>query len=93
MNIDTSIALRQSAGVPTINSTKDDLKLREQTDNFESVLIKTLLDTSMKDSNDFFGKDAGDKIYQSMYRQELSNASAGSFGFSQMLFDFLKENR
>jgi len=93
MNIDTSIALRQSAGVPTIDSTKDDLKLREQTDNFESVLIKTLLDTSMKDSNDFFGKDAGDKIYQSMYRQELSNASAGSFGFSQMLFDFLKENR
>jgi len=93
MNIDTSIALRQSAGVPTIDSTKDDLKLREQTDNFESVLIKTLLDTSMKDSNDFFGKDAGDKIYQSMYRQELSKASAGSFGFSQMLFDFLKENR
>jgi len=93
MNIDTSIALHQSVGVPTINSTKDDLKLREQTDNFESVLIKTLLDTSMKDSNDFFGKDAGDKIYQSMYRQELSNTSAGSFGFSQMLFDFLKENR
>jgi len=93
MNIDTSIALRQSAGVPTIDSTKDDLKLREQTDNFESVLIKTLLDTSMKDSNDFFGKDPGDKIYQSMYRQELSKASAGSFGFSQMLFDFLKENR
>jgi len=93
MNIDTSIALRQSAGVPTIDSTKDDQKLREQTDNFESVLIKTLLDTSMKDSNDFFGKDAGDKIYQSMYRQELSKASAGSFGFSQMLFDFLKENR
>jgi len=93
MNIDTSIALRQSAGVPTIDNIKDDKKLREQTDNFESVLIKTLLDTSMKDSNDFFGKDAGDKIYQSMYRQELSNASAGSFGFSQMLFDFLKENR
>ena len=93
MNIDTCSALRQSVSMPTITGNSDDEKLRQQTDAFESVLIKTLLDTSMKDSNDFFGKDAGDKIYQSMYRQELSNASSGSFGFSQMLFDFLKENR
>jgi len=92
MSIDTSVALHNSVKIPTITA-QDEMKLREQTNSFEALLIKTLLDTSMKDSNKFFGKDAGDKIYQSMYRQELSNASAGSFGFSQMLFDFLKENR
>jgi peptidoglycan hydrolase FlgJ len=33
--------------------------------------------------------DPGDKIYKSMYRDELSKTSAGGFGFSQMLYDFL----
>jgi peptidoglycan hydrolase FlgJ len=35
--------------------------------------------------------DPGDKIYKSMYREELAKASAGGFGFSQMLFDFLSQ--
>jgi len=35
--------------------------------------------------------DPGDKIYKSMYRDELSRASAGSFGFSQMLYDYLSK--
>jgi Rod binding domain-containing protein len=69
-----------------------DKKLREKTDQFEAMIIKTLLDTAMKDSNPLFGKDAGDKIYQSMFRDEISKQSAGSFGLSQTLFDFLKKN-
>jgi hypothetical protein len=52
-----------------------------------------LLDTSLKQDNSLFGKDPGDKIYHSLYRDELSKASAGSFGFSQMLFDHLKQNK
>ncbi|HIO70621.1 MAG TPA: Rod binding protein, partial [Campylobacterales bacterium] len=66
---------------------------KEKTDEFESLIIKTLLDVSMKDSNELFGKDAGDKIYQSMFREQISKSTAGGFGISEILFNFLKENR
>jgi len=69
----------------------NDKKLKEKTDQFESLLVKTLLDVSMKDSNKLFGKDAGDKIYQSMFREEISKVSAGGFGISDTLFKFLKD--
>ncbi len=71
----------------------NDRKLKEKTDEFESLIIKTLLDVSMKDSNELFGKDAGDKIYQSMFREQISKSAAGGFGISEILFNFLKENR
>ena len=47
----------------------------------------------MKDEKNVFtsSNDPGDKIYKSMYREELSNASAGGFGFSQMLYDNLSQ--
>ncbi len=78
---------------PKIDATTDNKKLREQTDAFESVIIKMMMDNAMKDSKNLFGsqKDPGDKIYQSMYREELSKASAGSFGFSQMMYDYLSQ--
>jgi Rod binding domain-containing protein len=78
---------------PTINATNDDKKLREQTDAFESVIVKMMLDDAMKNEKSIFSSqnDPGDKMYQSMYRDELSQKSAGSFGFSQMLFDYLKQ--
>jgi Rod binding domain-containing protein len=82
--------------IPTINEkTKDDKALREQTDNFEALILKMLLDNSMKDEKDLFSSqnDPGDKIYKSMYREELSKASAGSFGFSEMLYDYLSQKR
>ena len=81
--------------IPKININTDDKALREQTDAFESVILKMLMDNAMKNQEDLFSsqKDPGDKIYKSMYREELSKASAGSFGFSQMLYDFLSEKR
>lgn len=80
---------------PKITATKDDKKLREQTDAFESVIIKMMLDDAMKDEKSLFSSqnDPGDKMYQSMYRDELSKQSAGSFGFSQMLYDFLSQKQ
>jgi Rod binding domain-containing protein len=50
-----------------------------------------VMDNAMKDEKNLFSEqnDPGDKIYKSMYRDELSKASAGSFGFSQMLYDYL----
>lgn len=83
--------LTQNKDIPKINPHAEDKALRKQTDAFEAVIIKMLMDNSMKDDNDLFAsqKDPGDKIYKSMYRDELSKASAGSFGFSQMLYDYL----
>lgn len=77
--------------IPKIDKNLDAKALREQTDAFESVIIKMLMDNAMKDEKNLFSdqNDPGDKIYKSMYRDELSKASAGSFGFSEMLFEFL----
>ncbi len=79
--------------VPKIDMKVEDDALREQTDAFESVILKMMMDNAMKNQEDLFSsqKDPGDKIYKSMYREELAKASAGSFGFSQMLYDYLSE--
>jgi len=81
--------------VPTINPKAEDKALKQQTDAFEAIIVKMLLDNALKDEKNLFSSqnDPGEKIYKSMYREELSNASAGSFGFSQMLYDYLSDER
>ncbi|HIC43976.1 MAG TPA: hypothetical protein EYO73_06700 [Sulfurimonas sp.] len=94
MNIDTSTALFASKqSIPKIEDGLDKEALKKQTDQFEAIILKQLLDTSMKDENTLFGKDPGDKIYNSMYRDEISKIGAGNMGISQMLFDFLSDGR
>lgn len=77
--------------IPKIDNSLDKKALKEQTDAFESLLLKMLLDISMENQKNLFSdvNDPGEKIYQSMYRDELSKTAAGSFGFSQILFDYL----
>ncbi|OYZ65527.1 MAG: hypothetical protein B7Y17_03390 [Sulfuricurvum sp. 24-42-5] len=78
--------------LPAIGSKDGDKVLREKTDQFESIIVKMMLDEAMKDEKNLFStNDPGDKIFKSMYREELSNASAGGFGFSQMLFEHLTQ--
>jgi len=79
--------------VPKIDANVENKELREQTDAFESVILKMLMDNAMKDEKNLFSQenDPGDKIYKSMYRDELAKASAGGFGFSQMLYDYLSQ--
>ncbi|MCX6062545.1 MAG: rod-binding protein [Campylobacterales bacterium] len=78
--------------LPKIGSKESDKALREKTDQFESIIVKMMLDEAMKDEKNIFKtNDPGDKIFKSMYRDELANASAGGFGFSQMLFDSLSQ--
>jgi len=87
--------ITQNGNIPKIDSNAEDKALREQTDAFEAVIIKMLMDNAAKNDKDMFSsqKDPGDKIYKSMYRDELSKASAGGFGFSQMLYDYLSRNK
>ena len=86
-------SVAQQHTIPKIDPKAEDKELRAQTDAFESVIIKMLMDNAMKDEKNLFSdqQDPGDKIYKSMYRDELSKASAGGFGFSQMLYDYLSE--
>ena len=86
---------RNYTNIPKVSSSENDAKIREKTDQFEAIIIKMMLDNAMKDDDKgLFGvKDPGDKIYKSMYRDELSKASAGSFGFSQLLFDHLTQQK
>ena len=83
--------MSQQGTIPKIDKSVEDADLRKQTDAFESVIIKMLMDNAMKDEKNLFSEqnDPGDKIYKSMYREELAKASAGGFGFSQMLYDYL----
>lgn len=85
--------LANNGTIPKINANVEDEALREQTDAFESVILKMLMDNAMKNQEDLFSsqKDPGDKIYKSMYREELAKASAGGFGFSQMLYEYLSQ--
>lgn len=96
MNIDHTHLLqnyKQTPSIDTENLSKDDATLKKQTDAFESIMIKLLLDNSMKTEDYLFPKGTGHEIYESMYRDALSDEVAGGFGFSEMLFNYLKENR
>ncbi len=94
LHVDNSLALLQSSYTPQSVKieNENDVKLKEQTDKFEAFFIKQILDISLKHDNSLFEKDAGDKIYNSMYNDALSNGMSGSFGFSELLFNHLKEN-
>ncbi len=70
---------------------KDDAKLKEKTDAFESVIVKQMLDIALDEKYSIFPDDAGKDIYKSMYTDTLANSVSGGFGYSKMLFDFLKE--
>jgi flagellar protein FlgJ len=77
---------------PVMNGKEGDKALHEKCDQFESIIVKMMLDEAMKEEKNLFSsKDPGEKIFKSMYREELSNASAGGFGFSQMLFEHLSQ--
>ncbi len=93
--IDNSMALMHTTYSPNkINvENSTDVRLKEQTDKFEAFFIKKVLDISLKNDNKLFEKDAGDKIYNSMYNDAMSDSLTGKFGFSEMLFNFLKEER
>lgn len=76
---------------PKIQKTDDDSILREQTDAFEALIVKNMLDIALKTDDSLFPKAPGHDIYQSMYKETLSQSLSGSFGFSELLFNYLKD--
>ena len=89
--VDNYIALNSLDSMPKIIKNDNDAKLKEQTDKFEAFFIKKVLDISIKSDHSLFPKGAGDEIYRSMYNDALSDKLSGRFGFSELLFNFLKQ--
>lgn len=70
---------------------KDEAKLREISNDFESFFINQIMDVSLRNTS-IAGEEAGSDIVKSMYIQAISDKSAGTFGISDMLFEFLSKN-
>jgi Rod binding domain-containing protein len=97
MKLDNSLTLQRLNSIPRADfkidkTNPDDIALKEYTDQFEAIMVKQLLDVSMKSNDVLFPKAVGSDIYKSMYQDTMSKELSGSFGFSEMLFKYLKEN-
>ncbi|WP_456380371.1 rod-binding protein [Hydrogenimonas sp.] len=76
--------------IPSL-SAKEKTALKEETDAFEAIILKSVLDESLKSENSLFPKDPGRDIYRSMMNEERSRQLAGAFGYSELLFEYLVE--
>jgi len=85
--------LLQKPDIPQRFSEEDRKRLKEQTDAFEAIIIKMMLDKSLKSDDPLLPKDPGREIYHSMMNEERSKQLAGAFGYSELLFDFLTRER
>jgi len=66
-------------------------ELREVADSFESFFLNQIMDVSLK-STKIAGDGPGSDIIKSMYLQNIADSSSGTFGISDMLYDFLSKN-
>ena len=74
-----------------ISNTKNLKKLKQVCDDFESELLNFYLKEALSSKNELFPKSPGEKIYKSMYQEELSKTLSGNFGYSKLLFNYLKD--
>ena len=74
-----------------ISNTKSLKKLKQVCDDFESELLNFYLKEALNSKSEFFPKSPGEKIYKSMYQEELSKTLSGNFGYSKLLFNYLKD--
>jgi len=65
-------------------------KLKKVCDEFESEILKFYLKEAMNSKNTLFPKSPGEDIYKSMYQETLSQNLSGHFGYSELLYNFLK---
>lgn len=70
---------------------KEDKALRKVSDDFESFFLNEILNVSLQDT-DVAGEGIGSDIIKGMYLQTIADKSSGTFGISDMLYDFLSQN-
>lgn len=95
MNIDSTFVNTtklQGTDVKSLNTQNlQDESLKKVCDDFESFFTQQLLEISLKSSN-IAGEGTGSEIIKGMYTETVSRDSAGTFGISDMLYNFLSEN-
>jgi len=72
--------------------TLEDEALRKVANDFESFFMQQLLDISLK-STKIAGEGSGSDIIKGMYTESISRKSAGTIGISDMLYNFLTEDK
>lgn len=77
--------------IESIINNSDDAKLREQSNAFEGLILKHMLDYSLNMDDSLYEKSPGSDIYNSMYREIIADELSGSFGYADLLFHYLKE--
>lgn len=96
MDINTNVSLQNlnSENLKKVDASKlEDKAIRAVSNDFESFFTQQLLDISLKETK-VAGEGVGADIFQGMYTDAISRSSAGSFGISDMLYEFLsKENK
>lgn len=95
MNIDSTFvnsAKLQNSDVKSLNvNNLQDEGLKKVCDDFESFFTQQLLEISLK-STKVAGEGTGSDIIKGMYTEAVSKNSSGTFGISDMLYNFLSEN-
>lgn len=89
----SSIKNNEANKYKNIDSSKlEDVALRKVSDDFEAFFMKQLLDVSLKNST-IAGESSGSDIIKSMYTDAISKQASGTFGISDMLYNFLSEKK
>jgi len=66
-------------------------KLKQLCNDFESEILNFYLKEALNSKNSLFPKSPGEDIYKSMYQETLSKNLSGNFGYSELLYNFLKQ--
>ncbi len=88
MNINPTIF---NTNTPNITKTKNLEKLKEECNKFEAEILRFFLKEAMDTKNSLFPNTPGEKIYKSMYEETLADKLSGNFGYSELLFNYLKD--
>jgi len=89
--IDNSVITIGMYNKVDISKTENLKKLKQSCDNFESEILNFFLKEGLKQDNALFPKSPGEDIYHSMQTEQLSKDLSGGFGYSKLLFNYLKD--
>jgi Rod binding domain-containing protein len=74
-----------------LEALKEDKALRQVSNDFESFFLNQILDVSLRNTA-VAGEGTGSDIIKGMYLQSMADNATGTFGISDMLYDFLSKN-
>ena len=91
--MEAKIVNQYQPSIPKVDMNLDQKKLRKQTDAFEAIILKMVLDKALDTKDPLLPEDPGRKIYRSMQNDEISKQLSGAFGYSELLYNYLVEQQ